>query len=290
MTDGTISEAIPASSSNLRAEPPSTPGSESSFVDSDDASDDSDTIPYEFDPPRWPPKIIKSSAFTETGREESSIKVPKQKSYTGRRPVTPSSLADTPCATLGIHGVLDELNATLRTSYTLNTPFLPSVLEDCVEKKYDFGTAYGRLRQTLYTEDWSNIRDKLRRREEKDRKRRQEALVDKVRIVELYLPPRLPISHAWVDEKDRMDVWTPINGYEWPVPIPKDASLDLIRIEMLNLGVEYMWLDVLCLRQKGGPKEDVRVEEWKLDVPTIGRVYRNTWVVIYLSGLGLSFT
>ncbi len=95
-----------------------------------------------------------------------------------------------------------------------------------------------------------------------------------------------PISHAWVDEKNRMDVWTPINGKEWPVPIPKSASLKLIRIEMLNLGLEYTWLDVLCLRQKGGPWEDLRVKEWKLDVPTIGYVYRNAKVVIYLSGLG----
>ncbi len=63
-------------------------------------------------------------------------------------------------------------------------------------------------------------------------------------------------------------------------------SLELIRIEMLNLGVEYTWLDVLCLRQKGGPQEDLRVQEWKLDVPTIGGVYDYAKVVIYLSGLG----
>ncbi len=99
-----------------------------------------------------------------------------------------------------------------------------------------------------------------------------------------------PISHAWVDEKDRIDVMTPINGYEWPVPVPKKASLDLVRIEMLNLGLKYAWLDVLCLRQKGGPKEDLRVEEWRLDVPTIGRVYSVAEVVIYLSGLGLPLT
>ncbi|PBK64857.1 hypothetical protein ARMSODRAFT_850645, partial [Armillaria solidipes] len=97
-----------------------------------------------------------------------------------------------------------------------------------------------------------------------------------------------PISHAWVDEKDREDVRTPINGKEWPVPIPKDADLNLIRIEMLNVGAEYAWLDVLCLRQKeeGGPREDLRMEEWRLDVPTIGRVYKRAEVVIYLSGLG----
>ncbi|KAK0217709.1 hypothetical protein EDD85DRAFT_894237 [Armillaria nabsnona] len=99
-----------------------------------------------------------------------------------------------------------------------------------------------------------------------------------------------PISHAWMDEKDRAVVWTPINGYEWPVPIPKDVDLNLIRIEMLNLGAEYAWLDVLCLRQVGGPREDLRAEEWKLDVPTIGGVYQDEDVVCYLSGLGRPLT
>ncbi len=85
---------------------------------------------------------------------------------------------------------------------------------------------------------------------------------------------------------------TPINRKEWPVPIPKDTDLNLIRIEMLNLGAEYAWLDVLCLRQKEerGPREDLRVKEWRLDVPTIGGVYKDAIkVVIYLSGLGRPF-
>ncbi len=30
-----------------------------------------------------------------------------------------------------------------------------------------------------------------------------------------------PISHAWMDEKDRTAMWTPINAYNWPVPIQK---------------------------------------------------------------------
>lgn len=77
------------------------------------------------------------SAFSETGEAESSIKVPHQRSYTGRKPVIPSSLADTPCATLGIQGVLDQLNTTLGTSHTLDTPSVSSLLEDCIEKKYD---------------------------------------------------------------------------------------------------------------------------------------------------------
>ncbi len=72
--------------------------------------------------------------------------------------------------------------------------------------------------------------------------------------------------------------------------VPKDTNLDLIRIEMLSLGLEYTWLDVLCLRQKEGLREDLRVEEWKLDVPTIRYIYWGIQVVIYLSGLGWPFS
>ncbi|KAK0433521.1 hypothetical protein EV421DRAFT_1718524 [Armillaria borealis] len=175
--------------------------------------------------------------------------------------------------------------------------------------------AYSRLRRIWYTDNWGTIRDALCRREKKDREKRQKALVGN-RIVNMWLRPRRvwdlysnrvvpywitdtgyeyrsprPISHAWMDEKDRAVVWTPINGYEWPVPIPKDADLNLIRIEMLNLGLEYAWLDVLCLRQVGGPGEDLRTEEWELDVPTIGAVYQSGQdVVCYLSGLGRPLT
>ncbi|SJL15975.1 uncharacterized protein ARMOST_19488 [Armillaria ostoyae] len=245
------------------------------------------------------------SAFTETGQAESSIKVPNQRSYTDRRPVISSSLADTPCAALGVQGILDQMNATLGTSHTLDTPSVLSLLEECIEKNYDFGIVYGHLRTVWNTHRDSNIQDELRRLEEEDREMRQRVLVGNV-IVTLRLRPRRvwdlysnrvvpwwiadirpdPISHAWVDEEDRVNVLTPINGKEWPVPIPKDASLDLIWIEMLNLEVEYTWLDVLCLRQKGGEREDLRAEEWKLDVPTIGSIYRISQVVVYLSGLG----
>ncbi|KAK0474100.1 hypothetical protein IW261DRAFT_1369688, partial [Armillaria novae-zelandiae] len=186
--------------------------------------------------------------------------------------------------------------------------------------EYDFGLAYRSLRQIWYIDDWSTVTDVLWRQSDEDQKGRREALVGNW-IVNPRLQPRRvwdlysnrvvpwwlkswarmeggyvycewpkPISHAWVDEKDRTAVWTPINGYEWPVPIPKDADLNLIRIEMLNLGHEYVWLDVLCLRQEGGLREDLRVEEWRLDVPTIGHVYQDQSVVCYLSGLGQPLT
>ncbi len=71
------------------------------------------------------------------------------------------------------------------------------------------------------------------------------------------------------------------------MPMPNDADLDLIRIEMLNIGAEYAWLDVLCLRQEGGQNESLRVKEWKVDVPTIGSIYYgDCMVVYYFCGLG----
>ncbi|KAK0500943.1 hypothetical protein EDD18DRAFT_1280248 [Armillaria luteobubalina] len=277
-------------------------------------------------PEQYPEVTI--SAFTETGREESSIAVPLQRAYTGRKPVITSHLANTPCATLGVQGLLDQLNATLATSYSLDNLFLSSLLEDCIKDGYDFGLAYSHLRRIWYIDDWSTVQDVLWRWRDEDQKMRQKALVDN-RIVNPRLPPRRvwdlysnrvmpwwlksragkcdrykyrqwpgPISHSWVDEKDRTAVWTPINENQWPAPIPKDADLNLIRIEMLNLGLEYTWLDVLCLRQVGGWREDLRTEEWKLDVPTIGEVYvltngevyTQSDTVCYLSGLGRPLT
>ncbi|SJL05373.1 uncharacterized protein ARMOST_08740 [Armillaria ostoyae] len=254
------------------------------------------------------------SSWTEIGQTEESVKVPEQRAYTDREPVISSALADTLCSSLGIQGLLDLLNTTLGISYTLDTPSVSFVLKDCVAQEYDFGTAYGRLRLTWRNQRQSIIQVELWKREAKVIKRRRKA-VKGGRIVNPNVGPRRvwdlysnrvvpwwcckvnfmslndkagrPISHAWVNEVDRVDVWTPINGYEWPVPIPKGANLDLIRIEMLNLGVEYTWLDVLCLRQRGGPREDLREEEWKLDVPTIGSIYNYAGVVCYLSGLGL---
>ncbi|KAK0238830.1 hypothetical protein EDD85DRAFT_951051 [Armillaria nabsnona] len=254
------------------------------------------------------------SSLTEAHRLESSIIVPAQRSYTGRKMVISSSLADTPCATLGVQGMLDQLNVALMTSNTtLDHPHLSALLEDCISNNYDFGTAYGRLRRKWYNSDWSHFLDLLQAHKLEDTKMRQDAFVGN-RIVNPNMPPRrvwdlysnrvVPywiigkseqwlwgISHAWMDERDRDRVETPINGHKWPVPIPKDANLDLIRLELLNLGAEYVWLDVLCLRQEDGPREDLRAEEWELDRPTIGHVYRMaTEVVCYLSGLGRPWT
>ncbi|KAK0500737.1 hypothetical protein EDD18DRAFT_778097 [Armillaria luteobubalina] len=279
-----------------------------------DWDDDWDVESEDEEESKYPEVTI--SAFTETGREESSIVVPKQRAYTGLYPVIPSRLADTPCATLGVNGLMDELNTVLGT-HKLRNPFLSSILEECIANGYNFGRTYSCLRRIWHTANWSTVRDKFWRQQEEDWEERREALHGN-RIVNPGLRPRrvwdlysnrvvprwlmsvgcgygnigspTPISHAWMDEKDRTAVWTPINGHEWPVPIPKDADLNLIRIEMLNLGHEYAWLDVLCLRQVGGPREDLRTKEWKVDVPTIGAVYFASRVVCYLSGLGRPLT
>ncbi|KAK0438814.1 hypothetical protein EV421DRAFT_2021134 [Armillaria borealis] len=253
------------------------------------------------------------SAPTGTG-QMASIPVLNQQSYSGRKPVIPSALADTLCADLSISGLLEKFNTALGTSYTQLTGGVCSALKDCILKKYDFGTAYARLRlfwnHFKFKKKLATIVDELSDREVQHQKMLQDVLV-KDRILYFRVPPRRVwdlcsnrvvswsiarqegrqclwgISHAWMDEEDREDVLTSINGYEWPVPIPKGISLDLIRIEMLNLGAEYVWLDVLCLRQKGGIREDLREEEWKVDVPTIGNVYgKAEKVVNYLSGLG----
>ncbi|KAK0479131.1 hypothetical protein IW261DRAFT_1336747 [Armillaria novae-zelandiae] len=264
---------------------------------------------------------ITLTAVAETGRVELTIPVLKQWSYTGNGAVIPSALANIPCAGLGVDGVLEKLNAVLRTSYPLGSGVvrsrretaLRSILEPYVTRNDDFGTVYSHLRHSWYRYDVAEIEHALCTREEEDRAMRKKVLVDG-RITKLDVPPRrvwdlcanrvVPywvaemasrpwrnlrvygISHAWVEENDRVDMMTPINGGEWPVPMPKDVNLDLIRIEMLNHGAQLAWLDVLCLRQEGGKGEHLRLEEWRLDVPTIGRVYRAPNVVCYFNGLG----
>ena len=59
--------------------------------------------------------------------------------------------------------------------------------------------------------------------------------------------------------------WTTINQRQWPVPLPNGISLDHLRSELLEFGAEYVQSE-FYLR--------LRRDEWKLDVPTIGNIYR----------------
>ena len=99
------------------------------------------------------------------------------------------------------------------------------------------------------------------------------------------------VSHSWTNNMS--SVWTTINQHQWPVPLPKDITLEYLRSELLTLGAEYVWIDVLCLRQQSEDNslEQLRQEEWKLDVPTIGNVYRAAAnIVRYFNGLGVRFS
>ena len=122
-----------------------------------------------------------------------------------------------------------------------------------------------------------------------------------------------PVSHAWVADGDLTFIATEANQRMWPIPLPRGVQLEDVRGEMIRLGVRYAWLDVLCLRQQAQPalakdlaisvskevverREQQRLEEWKVDVPTIGTIYSSTgiggiygsWpIIIFMSGLGL---
>ena len=122
-----------------------------------------------------------------------------------------------------------------------------------------------------------------------------------------------PISHAWVAVTERQYVWSTVNYKLWGIPMPTGISLEVVRENLRQYGVEYTWLDVLCLRQEIPQGTDVpmgsglivgrdaptwndsiegrerqRLKEWETDVPLIGGIYqsRSAKIIIYLNGLG----
>jgi len=103
------------------------------------------------------------------------------------------------------------------------------------------------------------------------------------------LPPFWAITHSWTNEM--LPVKTSINQYQWPTPLPPGLDLDHnVRRELLSKGAEYVWLDVLCLRQYS-TTNDTMQDEWKLDVPTIGNIYRAAvGIARYFNGLGQAFS
>ena len=109
------------------------------------------------------------------------------------------------------------------------------------------------------------------------------------------------VTHSWTGDMERL-AETSINQYQWPIPLPKGVDLERdVRAELLNFGAEYVWLDVLCLRQHSdtqkpsdhstGALDSTKQNEWKIDVPTIGNIYRAAErVVRYFNGLGKPFS
>lgn len=245
-----------------------------------------------------------------------------QRPYTGHDAeyILSPEAASVLCTTLGHSGLLSELNRILHTKYTLRTPGVSTLLEDCILSKYDFGTAYAHLRPLWGCLHWRagdlvTLRGMFAEYEIYDQKAREEAQVNGVIVKPYSVPPRRvwdlrahrvvpgwrtfhpyarywPVSHSWAD--DLIAIETPVNQYEWPVPVPAGVTLEVVRNELLNLGAEYVWLDILCLRQRSSDpeKEKIRLKEWEIDVPTIGNAYQfchtaNT--VQYCNGLGRPF-
>ena len=99
------------------------------------------------------------------------------------------------------------------------------------------------------------------------------------------------VSHSWTSNMTFLQ--TAINQYQWPVPFPNNITLEYLRSELQNFGAEYIWIDVVCLRQQSEVDflEQLKRKEWKLDVPTIGNIYRAaTNIVRYFNGLGVGFS
>jgi len=104
--------------------------------------------------------------------------------------------------------------------------------------------------------------------------------------------PFWAVTHSWTQKMRKVE--TSINQYQWPVPLPEEIEVHNLRTELLNFGAEYIWLDVMCLRQQSTANnflEIIRQDEWKLDVPTIGNIYHAAESLVrYFNGLGKPFS
>ncbi|EKM57007.1 uncharacterized protein PHACADRAFT_194584 [Phanerochaete carnosa HHB-10118-sp] len=226
--------------------------------------------------------------------------VPLQCVHIGQGAI-PNALADIPCNLLPIDDLLAKLNNVLGTSYTLDTPGVRDCLEYAVSSSCDFGEVYGTLH--LEWSGWRKPEDsaaaltRMKRRCDEVQERRDNSICDHSiqdsqippqrvwdlhsnRVLPFHVMPRahrehkdwLPndlwmVSHSWVHEQDC--------ERRWLVLILCGTSLNHICIELLNMGAT------------------ARLEEWKLDVPTIGHIYQ-AWpderpCITYFNGLGLLF-
>lgn len=243
--------------------------------------------------------------------------------------ILPSKVANIPCASIEPDALLDTLNTIFDTHFNFS-PGVEACLEEFIDDGCDLGEVYGYLRpwwpRDGSVERFDTIPEEMQARREKDYNLRSKAVtgnrirnssVPPRRVWDLYANRVLPyyvlkpgedwkgrealpknlwtVSHTWRPLSERQSVLTTINGKMWRVPIPRGTTLNAIRDELLILGAEYIFLDVLCLRQKDEhlPElESVRKREWRLDIPTIGFVYNENLirpVVVCFNGLGLPF-
>lgn len=246
---------------------------------------------------------------------EPRSSVPLQWMHVGPSAI-PDALADKPCAAFDTAALLAQLNHILGTTYSQEVSGLRDVLDHLLLTCKDFGEAYGYARGywRSHASDFRPLVPLLSSHKANEDAMRKEAVacgyIDRAnvhtrRVWDLYSNRVLPmhalsiyfhdvwtVSHSWVEESSRVEVLANVNGKEWPVPLPRGTSLEHIRVELLNLGAEYVWLDVVCLRQKGrSDDEALRKEEWKLDVPTAGYAYSHPYTpcITYFNGLGIPF-
>lgn len=258
----------------------------------------------------------RASHYVLRPRSSSHHSLPLQQIHISPYAIPPE-LADIPCKTMTASQLLSEINDIFGTAVTLSR--VQKRIDKYVSSDLDLGTAYAEVRPWWpppMTEPDSRffqmnsrfppfiVPGYRRQQEWMDDARAPRRLWDLYsnRVVvfdDLFfcrkddlIPDNVwAVSHSWVDDLERHSITTTVNGGQWPVPLPKATTLDHIRIELLNMGAEYVFLDVLCMRQAGDPGlEAQRQKEWRTDVPTLGHVYRHSryqTTVVYFNGLGL---
>lgn len=246
--------------------------------------------------------------------------------------ILPSKLANIECGHMKPATLLSRLNPLFDTHFSL-TADVKACLTEFIDDGCDLGQVYGYLRpwwpDICHEKEFGHLRATMRKQKQEDYDLRSAAVTGN-RIINSHIPPRrvwdlyanrvlpyhalkpatdltgepclplnlLAVSHSWLAPSDRQTVLTTINGKAWHVPIPRGTTLNDIRNELLILGAEYVFLDVLCLRQwdETHPEaESIRKREWRLDIPTIGYIYNENPamalkpIIVYFNGLGIHF-
>jgi hypothetical protein len=234
---------------------------------------------------------------------------------------------------MGLKNLLRELNSCYETEYTLDRKGMKTLLTELTARDLDFGTAYAYVRAIWYgLKDESDIWARFKYLEVQGAtmaSKRQKHMSGEVikspfgvyprRVWDIYANRVVPyhfslaieykvwkrthwaVSHSWTNDMVGLD--TLVNGKEWPVPFPTGITIEDVREELIRLIPsdgrrlrEYVWLDVLCLRQQSNDasKEVIREKEWAIDVPTIATAYKDVkygafGIIRYFNGLGKPF-
>lgn len=241
--------------------------------------------------------------------------VPKSPNKGPEFVITPAEAA-TLCETLGPAQLLRDLNRLTKMTHLMTDKRVDFLITLCISNGYDFGVAYGRLRQIWTSKDvsraWDDVMaDKKASAERKEKAFQTDAISGTRTLVSPYIIPArrmwdlyshrvVPlhfvrnrdalwaISHSW--RSKLVPVSTPVNEGEWPVPMPPGVTLEMVRDEMLGFGAEHCWLDVVCNRQRNGRDDSLMVPEFAVDLPTMGNIYMSpVQIVRYYNGLGCPF-